>query len=170
MKKFTKDDLKTGMIIETKKRSKYLVLRGNLPFMHYDTQNMMFMNIDGFLVGDSYNSALEIIKGQKEFDVIKIYEPPLSSMEEIFMNCNKGNLIWERPIDWSKVPIDTKVLVRDENNSRWRKRHFAKYENGKIYTFSCGTTSWSVNESVAWGDYNDYETWKYVQLAEENKE
>ena len=34
------------------------------------------------------------------------------------------------PTDWSKVKVDTKVLVRDWDNSEWIPRHFAIYKNG----------------------------------------
>ena len=39
------------------------------------------------------------------------------------------------PFDWSKVPVDTPILVRDHESALWRKAHFAKYKNNKIYTF-----------------------------------
>ena len=35
----------------------------------------------------------------------------------------------EPPVDWSKVAVDTPILVRDSEEESWRKRYFAKYEN-----------------------------------------
>ena len=49
----------------------------------------------------------------------------------------------EPPIDWSKVAVDTPILVRDSANLEWIKRYFAKYENGSVYAWSDGATSWS---------------------------
>lgn len=49
----------------------------------------------------------------------------------------------EPPVDWSKVAVDTPILVNDSNDHRWVKRYFAKYENGIVYAWSNGTTSWS---------------------------
>ena len=49
----------------------------------------------------------------------------------------------EPPVDWSKVAVDTPILVRDSSFSEWGKRYFAKYENGIVYAWSNGTTSWS---------------------------
>ena len=49
------------------------------------------------------------------------------------------------PTDWSKVEVDTKVLVRDNDNEVWTRRHFAKYENGTIYVYSVGTTSFTTD-------------------------
>ena len=49
--------------------------------------------------------------------------------------CNMLQTIWlmeeyEEPgVDWSKVEVDTPILVRDFEGSDWFRRHFAKYEN-----------------------------------------
>ena len=59
----------------------------------------------------------------------------------------------EPPVDWSKVAVDTPILVRDREKEAWRKRYFAKYENGKVYTWLGGATSWSAHRSkiTDWG-------------------
>lgn len=62
--------------------------------------------------------------------------------------CNSKYI--EPPVDWSKVPIDTPILVRDLENEKWTKRHFAKYEGGKVYAFRNGGTSWSGCWPVCW--------------------
>lgn len=66
----------------------------------------------------------------------------------------------EPPVDWSKVPVDTPILVRDSEEEAWKKRHFAKYENGIVYAWSGGTTHWSVRRSSNISD------WKMAKLAE----
>lgn len=68
---------------------------------------------------------------------------------------------YEEPkIDWSKVKVDTPILVKDILKSEWIKRYFAKYENGRVYVWKEGKTSWSaVNE-------HDVNSWKYAKLAE----
>lgn len=65
----------------------------------------------------------------------------------------------EPPVDWSKVAVDTPILVRDNEGKVWRKRYFAKFENGKVYTWLGGATSWSV-------DSNNVTDWKFAKLAE----
>ena len=65
----------------------------------------------------------------------------------------------EPPVDWSKVAVDTPILVRDFKEDVWRNRYFAKYENGKVYTWLGGATSWSV-------DIGDITDWKFAKLAE----
>ena len=65
----------------------------------------------------------------------------------------------EPPVDWSKVAVDTPILVRDSKGSVWRKRYFAKFENGKVYTWLGGATSWSAeSDNVC--------DWKIAKLAE----
>lgn len=65
----------------------------------------------------------------------------------------------EPPIDWSKVAVDTPILVRDYENREWTRRHFAKIKNGTVFAWRGGATSWSED---------DEETipWKYAKLAE----
>ena len=81
--------------------------------------------------------------------------------------CKILQMIWlledygEPEVDWSKVEVDTPILVRAYEDEDWLKRYFAKYENGTVYAWSCGCTSWS--ETVM----ND---WKYAKLAESEEE
>lgn len=67
----------------------------------------------------------------------------------------------EPEVDWSKIPIDTKIYVKDNIYDNWTKRYFARYEKGKIYAWNSGYTSWS-----ACGE-DDASPWKYAKLAEE---
>lgn len=53
-----------------------------------------------------------------------------------------GEPIWERPVDWSTVKVDTPILVSDDKVF-WTKRYFSRYLGGKVYAFIDGATSWS---------------------------
>ena len=66
----------------------------------------------------------------------------------------------EPPVDWSKVAVDTPILVRDSREEAWRKRYFAKYEDNTVYAWSGGATSWSTYRS------SDIANWKMAKLAE----
>lgn len=63
----------------------------------------------------------------------------------------------EPEIDWSKVPVDTPVLVSD-NNRDWYHRHLAKVVENQPYIWGDGRTSWTT-------DGNDV-LYKYIKLAE----
>lgn len=61
-------------------------------------------------------------------------------------------------VDWESVEVDTPILVGNDNKT-WFKRYFAKYEDGKVYAWLNGKTSWSSTCEVSIGH------WKYAKLA-----
>lgn len=63
-------------------------------------------------------------------------------------------------VDWSKVEVDTPIFVRMSDEEIWKCRYFAMYEDGEVYAWQLGRTSWSnviKNSPIAW---------KYAKLAE----
>ena len=66
----------------------------------------------------------------------------------------------EHEIDWYEVAVDTPILVKDYEDEDWYERHFAKYVNGRVYTWDDGKTSWTEDTVIAW---------KYAKLAEEGR-
>lgn len=89
----------------------------------------------------------------------------LSSCEQ----CRMLQLLWldkeyeEPEVDWSKVEVDTPILVRCSENEKWNKRHFARYENGNIYAWNGGCTSWTAYNN------NYVADWTYAKLAEQEE-
>ena len=67
----------------------------------------------------------------------------------------------ELEIDWSKVPVDTPVLVRNDENGPFEKRYLnrAKLYSNLFVTYPNGTTSWSNEWRL--------EKWKFCELARE---
>lgn len=55
---------------------------------------------------------------------------------------------WSKEIDWSKVEVDTKLLVSNKE-ILWNKRHFAKYEDGTIYVYQQGCSSYTTQQIEA---------------------
>ena len=71
---------------------------------------------------------------------------------------------YEEPeVDWSKVEVDTPVLVRDGENNEWQRSYFAKYEDGFVYTWIAGATSWTA---VGYEKGGNVYRWNYAKLAE----
>lgn len=67
-------------------------------------------------------------------------------------------------VDWSKVAVDTPIFVRNSIEEIWKCRYFAMYENGEVYAWQLGRTSWSnviKNSPIAW---------KYAKLAGDTDE
>lgn len=83
-------------------------------------------------------------------------------------NCDVNKIKWivaeyvDPEIDWTKVPINTPVLVSNDRIN-WVRRYFAEViETGTIYVvYAGGTTRWSSN---GW-----MEQYKYAKLIDENK-
>jgi hypothetical protein len=77
--------------------------------------------------------------------------------------CAKEKFKWvdeeyiEQETDWSKVPVDTPILVRNLITYDWIERHFAKYENNFVYAWCDGKTSYTT-------DSMNY--WNYAKLTE----
>ena len=62
----------------------------------------------------------------------------------------------EPEVDWSKVAVDTPILVSN-NNVDWSTRHFAKYADGKVRAWVNGNTSYTTDRMFSW---------EYAKLAE----
>ena len=62
-------------------------------------------------------------------------------------------------VDWSKVVVDTPVLV-SLDDKLWLCRYFADFKNGIVYTWSSGATSWSVRRR------ENKDAWSFAKLAE----
>ena len=82
------------------------------------------------------------------YDTINSFNLHISELAE--MN-------FEEDIDWSKVPVDTKILVRNYKENKWKKRYFAKYENGTVYAWYNGGTSYSQSDTIDWDCAKLYE-------------
>ena len=67
----------------------------------------------------------------------------------------------EPEVDWSKVPVDTPILVSDNESDEWIKRYFAYCRDGGVFAYDCGATSWSA------GKESDCSGWRYAKLAKE---
>ena len=136
-----KSDLKDGMHVKLRNESIREYYKGY--FIGVEYIELVYI--------DFYNTDLKH-NTESELDIMKVFDE------------GNNNTIWQREeIDWSKVPIDAKVLV-SSGGKHWFKRYFAKYENGMCCTFPDGFTSWTVREGYELID------WKYYKLAEEPKE
>lgn len=82
------------------------------------------------------------------------------------IGCRKAVKKWseseyiEPTVDWSKVSVDTPILVRFSDDGDWVKRYFARYDNGCVRAWINGTTSWTADGKS--------DTWNFAKLAEPN--
>lgn len=99
-------------------------------------------------------------------------KPIILKVDECDGRCPRCRLIqaiwlmeeYEEPeVDWSKVAVDTPILVKDSEKGEWNKRYFARYENGTIYAWKDGCTSWTAY------DNSDVTDWEHAMLAEQEE-
>ena len=124
----------------------------------------------------NYEKYADEIKKYKDYNFCRDFVKPyiLESDNCNGLDCIRCSMlraIWlmedyeepeEPEIDWSKVRVDTPILVRDNEDTEsatvvWLKRYFAEYKDGLVYAWTNGRTSW--NEDKMHG-------WKYAKLAE----
>lgn len=118
--------------------------------------------------GDLYAFEDEPFKSGNEWNAYDYEVADINKLEHLFKD-----VTWEsgeyldvekelKTIDWTKVPKDTKVYVRNDENEEWEKAYFECYKPKEspqepFITFGCGATSWSAQEC---------ESWRYCKLAE----
>ena len=150
VKVFTKTDLRSGMIVETKNKQKYIVVKK-------ENDDLMFFGRSSSILGTSYNDVLEHTH-LSSHDIMQVYDYPVNKIFK-YLACPKNekeHLVFERNIiDWSKIPVDTRVLVSIDKKA-WHKRRFSRYEDGKVYVFIYGGDSWSSEGKD--------EHWEHVKL------
>ena len=56
----------------------------------------------------------------------------------------------EPEVDWSKVKVDTPILVKSSAGDVWFERHFAKFEDETVYAWDGGRTSFTTEECSGW--------------------
>lgn len=117
-------------------------------------------------------NKLALVQGQPQMCGmnIKCYECLFSRSN---LNCSHTALNWlfteykeekEKPkVDWSKVKVDTPILVRSSESNKWIKRYFAKFVDGEVYAWDDGATSWTANDEC------DVTSWNCAKLAESSE-
>lgn len=123
----------------------------------------------------NYEKYAEKIRGYDDKDFCKDFVKPyiLESDNCNGLDCIRCSMlraIWlmeeyeEPETDWSKVEVDTPILVRTDEATQWVRRYFAKYEDGSVYVWNLGRTSWSATND------KDVSAWPYAKLAESEEE
>ena len=143
---FSKKDIKPGMLVEMSTSGE--------KELHYVTlykEGIVLIDKKGNYINlKSFNDDLS--GKNAKIKITKVYD--LSEYASISLEFSTENrvLLWnvEDEVDWDEVEVDTKVLVRDRPYNEWLKRYFAKYENGKVYVFDDGRTSWNCRGITHW--------------------
>lgn len=120
------------------------------------------------------NELMDVIKMDgricgfvKKHGVFQMFGKDLESFCEMTcVTCGTALQIWldeEYEVDWSKVPVDTLVRVRNDENGEWLLRYFCEWNGDtntghKYSTFPEGRTSKTATYYV--------ENWRFCDLVE----
>lgn len=143
-----KSDFKNGMSFIMRNGEKRFVINDGVYGKSWDGNELyLYDTLDEHR--DVYNEDFTRIGDEasyRKLDIMKIYD------------CD-NNLVWERDeIDWSKLPVDTKLLVKHPKDKNWRRRYYAGVydrDMGLIYCYRDGKTSW-VDKMSIYGWRKDY--------------
>lgn len=69
----------------------------------------------------------------------------------------------EHEVDWSKVPVDTLVRVRDREDQEWILRYFKGINDGNAM---CRYSAWESGATSKTAE-GKYLCWKYCELVED---
>ena len=113
-----------------------------------------------FVVYATIDGKLKYISDIKNDEIDKISKMKRPSIFTAILSSDNLETIWERKpaVDWSKVAVDTKVIAKiylRDDESYWKKYHFAGYWNNKAVVFSEGHTSFTAGHCN--GDYADFD-------------
>lgn len=127
-------DLKSGMEVKMRGGSTWFVLRDRLVMKNFQNSIPKHLYTDELIYKDRENENLDIVSVISE----------------------NGVILWIRDeVDWSKVPINTKVIVSD-CGEHWLEGYFYSYaignKNNTIYTFNEPVTPYNLysNKEVGW--------------------
>lgn len=119
--------------------------------------------------------ADEIMEYKGDCFCLDFVKPNILKSEYCDIDCTRCRMLqamwlleeyeeYEEPeTDWSKVEVDTPILVRINEDRKWERRYFAKYKNGVVYAWTGGRTSWTAF------DDDNMTAWQYAKLAESNE-
>lgn len=124
-------ELKPGMVVADKDGDRFLIVS--------NSRGKIFATNDAEWIGEVP------LKNEIEFIYIAVSNATIGEL----LSDAPLELIWERKpavVDWSKVAVDTPILVRDKELHLWKKRHFALVdEDGKVGVYYDGKTSFTEN-------------------------
>lgn len=150
---FSKEDIKPGMLVE-------LSVCGEKE-LHYVTlykDGMVLIDKKGcFIYLKCFNYDLS--EKNDKIKITKVYGLSEYASRSLEFSTEDRELLWisKDEIDWNKVEVDAKVLVRNKLDDEWEKRYFAKYVDGKVYVFKEGKTSWNNIGIEHWQETKLYE-------------
>ena len=151
-KEFTKADLKTGMVVECRNHTKYMVIEGKYECEFGGDTDLMLIGEGNSWERGSYYSENLINNNFIDFSIDKVYKIKMRGLGSMLNNISDKDLIWQRKseYDWSKAEVDMPMLGKPSPDSSPIKRHFAEYKDGIVYAWEYGATSFTAGKNGPW--------------------
>lgn len=149
-KEFTKADLKTGMVVECRNGTRYMVIEGNYECECGGDTDLMLIGEGNSWERGSYYSEGMINSSFANFNIDKVYKRKMQGLGYMLNDISDRDLIWQREpeYDWSKAEVDMPILVKTKDWKHWCNRYFTKYEDGVVFAWGDGKTSWTANGAM----------------------
>ena len=112
-----------------------------------------------FTSGKQYRAGGDVRWIVKNGGLVRIAEGCEFEISEDYSLEDLLKLEFTEAVDWSKMAIDTPVMVSAHGPHNWYRRYFAYYDDKEdiVYTFNDGCTEWS-SQGITTG-------WEYFQLV-----
>lgn len=68
-------------------------------------------------------------------------------------------------VDWTKVPVDTPIYVRDSEEDDWLPQYFSGFVIGRVFAWVGGKTSFSAKNKLS-----NTISWNFAKLKDPVKE
>ena len=69
------------------------------------------------------------------------------------------------PVDWTKVPVDTPIYVRDSEEDDWLPQYFSGFVKGRVFAWVGGKTSFSAKNKLS-----NTISWNFAKLKDNGGE
>ena len=117
------------------------------------TVNFLEMKFDGTKYKDSNGVVWELDGTKEDFCSYIVGGEGYVVLTIHYTHKQLVDMEFEEVIDWSKIPIDTKIIVWNRVSKRKEKRHFAGInEYGMVEAWNYGQTSFTTKTTSDW-DY-----------------
>lgn len=104
---------------------------------------------------EGHSTRILCVDAEGNYPVVALIKTSSGEQPMSFTEDGKAELYDTNPFlievnPFEDYKVDEPVMVRANESTSWRKRHFAIYHNGDAYCWEEGCTSWTTSGTVNW--------------------
>ena len=101
--------------------------------------------------GDKFELEIaEVFIGETDKEIYRVKGFAALTFDEAGLGRLRKIKSAESEPDWTKVSVDTPILVRNSAGQPWQMVYFAGYKDGKVSAWCGGRTSWNESMITSW--------------------